>query len=447
VDVSRTSVLLGLGLGLAVGCQGGPRAGSGSDPVGQASFTVDPAERLDLLFMVDDSVGMIGQEELAHQLPALLDELRSLPGGLPDLHAGVITSSLGAGPVQIPTCPPGGEYGHLRAGSRCGVSGDHRFISVPRGGPANLTAELPQALGCLVRVGLLGCAYEHQLAAVALALDESADPDNAGFLRADAHLAIVLLTDEDDCSAPRDSDLFSAALPDQQPSLRCALAGHVCNGAHPPAAAFTAPLSACRAADDGPLLPVASLVEAVRTRKIDPDRQITVAGIFGVPALRRQAQYRIARLAGQLGFDTVCEGRLGSAALGLRLQRYIDSFGPAGLAEDICTDDLAPALARIGKTIAARMTLTCAPPLLDRDPAEPGIQADCQVVARAAGGEETILLPCAPNGPRPCWRVDHEPRCSSSGQVLTVEGREQLLAAQIGARCAVCLRADDLRCR
>ena len=46
-----------------------------------------------------------------------------------------------------------------------------------------------------------GCGFEHQLASVRAALDPALPPTNVGFLRADAFLAVVLVTNEDDCSA------------------------------------------------------------------------------------------------------------------------------------------------------------------------------------------------------------------------------------------------------
>jgi hypothetical protein len=422
-----------------------PPAGGGQPP-SRVSFSIDPVDKLDLLFMVDDSVAMIGQPELAEQLPAMLHELASLPGGMPDLHAGVITSDLGAGTLSLSVCSPGGRRAVLQTHQGCGLVDGARFVDIPRRGPSNVTVDLTRALGCLVSVGVAGCGYEHQLAAVAKALDESATPENVGFLRPDAHLAILLITDEDDCSAPPDSTLF-ADMVDQESTLLCALAGHVCRGVHPPAAEFTAPLSTCRASDDGPLLPIPSLVQSVRAHKEDPDRQITVAGIFAAPKFQPNAQYRIVRgRDGILLFDTICNGGLGAAAVGLRLQRYVESFGAAGAVEDICTDALTPALTRFGSRIVTRMARPCAPPLIDANPAEPGLQPDCEVVARGPGGSDTHVPSCRSGQPGPCWRAGSEPSCGSAGHVIIVEGREGLPSAHLVASCAGCVDGDGRRC-
>jgi hypothetical protein len=62
------------------------------------------------------------------------------------------------------------------------------------------------------------------------------NPENIGFVRPNAYLAIVLLTDEDDCSAAPDDTvndgmfLETQQVPTETASLRCAARGHVCNG-------------------------------------------------------------------------------------------------------------------------------------------------------------------------------------------------------------------------
>ena len=51
-----------------------------------------------------------------------------------------------------------------------------------------------------------GCGFEHQLASIDRALGADgqgpAPATNLGFLRSEAYLGIVMLTNEDDCSAP-----------------------------------------------------------------------------------------------------------------------------------------------------------------------------------------------------------------------------------------------------
>ena len=68
--------------------------------------------------------------------------------------------------------------------------------------------DLSRAFGCIADVGESGCGFESPLAAARRALQRASDPtdpESSGFLRPDAWLALIFLTDEDDCSLPADS--------------------------------------------------------------------------------------------------------------------------------------------------------------------------------------------------------------------------------------------------
>jgi hypothetical protein len=62
-----------------------------------------------------------------------------------------------------------------------------------------------EALDCTAGLGTSGWGFEQPLEAMYLALD--GNPANQGFLREDAHLAVVIFADEDDCSVA-DPHLF-----------------------------------------------------------------------------------------------------------------------------------------------------------------------------------------------------------------------------------------------
>src|SRR5262249_2835532 len=56
---------------------------------------------IDIVFMVDNSLSMKPlQTKLAANFPSFMNELKMLPGGLPNVHIGVISSSMGAGPYS-----------------------------------------------------------------------------------------------------------------------------------------------------------------------------------------------------------------------------------------------------------------------------------------------------------------------------------------------------------
>ena len=121
-------------------------------------------------------------------------------------------------------------------------------------------------------------------------------PENAGFLRDDALLVIVFLTDEDDCSAPPDGALFDPS-PDGvakfgvEQSFRCTQFGITCSDPAGPldASAAMGPFSNCRPlaqADGGQLFDVQRYIDFF-TRpggvKADPS-DVILASIAAPPA-------------------------------------------------------------------------------------------------------------------------------------------------------------------
>ena len=119
--------------------------------------------------------------------------------------------------------------------------------------------------------------------------------ENQGFLRDDARLAIVMLTNEDDCSPRAGQALFdtasnnSLASPLGPPtSFRCNEFGHLCGGMAPGRVApngrvgdmFT--YDSCEPAEDaGMLKTVADTAGQIRALKADPASQILMASIQG----------------------------------------------------------------------------------------------------------------------------------------------------------------------
>lgn len=96
-------------------------------PSGNASLH-GPADKLDLLFMIDNSISMLDKQEiLAQAVPDLVrgvvDEL-----GIDDLHVGVVTSSLGGYGAAV-DC----ELSASRQSSEQGVDMAHLLASLPRG--------------------------------------------------------------------------------------------------------------------------------------------------------------------------------------------------------------------------------------------------------------------------------------------------------------------------
>jgi hypothetical protein len=373
---------------------GGSDAGGGSggsDGGGRQSFYVqDPPNRdLDVLFMVDNSQSMAPLvNKLQRNFPAFTDFLKTLPGGLPNIHVAVVSSDLGAGlETRIQGCAPGGQAGEFHDSPTAGCpaaatgftipTGDH-FISVINGQPnyAPSTLDISDVFSCIANLGDTGCGFEHQLQSVVRAL--GADPNfplpdkNGGFLRPNAALAIILLTNEDDCSAPPDTDLFTANQQHvtdplgQLSSYRCNEFGHLCGSPPmaPPHDTATGDLTPCHSAEDGRLIKVSDMIANIKSLKADPSK-IAVA-VIGAPPTPYMVNLVTPQVAGdpmapQIAHSCTTPGtnppEFGDP--GVRLTDFVSSFGAKGLYEEVCAASYVPALQQISQLVTTVVGPTC----------------------------------------------------------------------------------------
>jgi hypothetical protein len=173
---------------------------------------------VDLLVVVDNSNSMrAGQDLLNANLGPLVLNLLARQG-VRDVHVGVVSSDLGADGASIPSCGAVlGDDAVLNPRTRGAAVAMHP----PGDGPAEIFCtpavraapflSLSNAVdamavywspACHSNLGLGGCGLEQPLEAALRALTTQASPGapNAGFLRPEATLAVLLLTDEDDGS-------------------------------------------------------------------------------------------------------------------------------------------------------------------------------------------------------------------------------------------------------
>ncbi|HEY4186104.1 MAG TPA: hypothetical protein VGP07_13600 [Polyangia bacterium] len=228
------------------------------------SFKQDVNQKLDILFMVDNSASMAPlQTKMAAQLPTFMDKLvDDTTKQLPDLHVAVISSSDGGGRwSNVNQCDdrvhPGDDRGKFQQGpggagngTCAGLHAGERYLKSGDGtatNPANYDGDIRSIFQCMALLGESGCGFESQFKSTLMALQKAQksvadDPDNGGFLRDDAVLAIVMVTNEDDCSVNEDSLLLSPninSLKDASQagafaSYRCNEFGHLCDGEPPP---------------------------------------------------------------------------------------------------------------------------------------------------------------------------------------------------------------------
>jgi len=184
---------------------------------------------VDLLFVIDNSNSMEQeQKNLKANFPKLIEALRTpkLNNKIPNVHIGIVSTDLGAGNYNLPSCETtGGDKGKLLNTPRIAgctppkdpwISYDEGTTNIPGGGKDPIK-KVKDAFSCIAEIGLNGCGFEQPLESSRRALDPAMNI-NPGFLRnnprknEDALLAIVYITDEDDCSASN-SQLFD---PSQQ---------------------------------------------------------------------------------------------------------------------------------------------------------------------------------------------------------------------------------------
>lgn len=191
------------------------------------------ARKLDVLFVIDDSnADGLHQDRLAAQIPGWIDALVS--GDLDEdgaaelvpiesIHFGVTTTNMGTEPFVVPTCAGSGQDGELlTSGIQPECARSYPRVLEFEASSGQSPESIANDLGCLMRrTGAPGCAFEQPFEAMLKALTPStsaieflsgtghADGANAGFLREDSVLAIVMLTSENDCSA-RNREIYSS---------------------------------------------------------------------------------------------------------------------------------------------------------------------------------------------------------------------------------------------
>ena len=380
---------------------------------------VNPQRALDLLILIDDSPSMRDeQEKLQEQVPRLVNLLLtggedtdgSTPVGefpaIESLHVGIITPDMGnstdpmhsftagSGPdVDFnPTaaCMRNGGLGKAGFMQTEGESGDPReacsAVTPPEGTlylnypePGFSAVDLVNDVECVTGQSD-GCGFEQQLEAI-LASDRNAA--NSGFSREDALLAVIVITDEDDCSTT-DPRVF-----DVEPRP-----GNPFQGPPDPVEDFVQFNLRCWKHKNA-LQSVQRYVEGIAALKQDPS-QVVFAAITGIPedeALNRENfatdADRYAEILLHPDMEEVpnpandgeqtqqltpaCDA--GAAGVAFPARRIVETMeGLAGsntgvgtVVESICAEDYSPALNAIVDRIAAALRQLCLPRPLNRD--------------------------------------------------------------------------------
>ncbi len=507
---------------VAAGCSSSGGSGDGGTQVSIVqTFAIEPKQNadVDILFMIDNSSEMTEmQQKLYVQIPAFLNTLAALPSGLPNLHIGVIDSDMGApgDSARSIGCTAMGDQGVLQSASRSdaavtppimctdstlttGPDVAHTYISDVMG-IQNFTAPISSVLQCISLLGDTGCGFEHQLASIARALgaDGQGPPsDNANFLRPDAGLAIVILSNEDDCSATPPTTLYSLNGGMQNlnnplgpiANYRCNQFGHLCvdpaAGSNafemppltPPADAVqnasgmpTLTLTECKDNDTstGMLTPVSQFVAGIRALKADPDNQIVVAAIVGPPS-----PYTVAWVPESGGQNTqpgelwpVVEHSCGAAGgyvnpngqistdgsfgdPGVRLAQFASAFSNSTLGS-VCDSSYLSTMSLIASkvsqlaTSATSMVICLNGPAQTNAQGQPACAVTEDVVDSSNVASQKTIANCNENGNvAPCWTLQAATNCVGGGTGTTVAVSDDPAAATarsetILVSCPIC---------
>jgi hypothetical protein len=432
---------------------------------------VNPQRALDLLIIIDDSPSMRDEQaKLAEQVPRLVNLL--LTGGEADpdavgtfpaiesLHVGIITPDLGhstepphnftagSGPdvdfnptALCMTNNGNGKAGFMQVEGLTGSGVDRvpcmaqtpaegtLYLNYPE--PGFTAADLISDVTCVTGQDD-GCGFEQQLESI-LASDRNTA--NGGFNRDGALLAVILITDEDDCSTtdprvfdvePRTSNPFQGPFTtagELQFNLRCS--------EHKDA-----------------LQQIGRYVDGIASLKDDPS-QVVFAAITGIPEdgdLDRENfnsdEERYAAILGDSAMQEIpnpadadtqgqqltpaCTATDGSgdAFPGRRIVETMEGLaggntGVGTVVESICAADYAPALNAIVDRIAAALRQLCLPRPLNRNSID---MVGCEVrevqpegVTCATAGRGREEVPVSTEDGREVCRVTQLPSDPAAG--------------------------------
>jgi|ERR1044071_864128 hypothetical protein len=438
------------------------------------AFPVTASRDLDLLFLIDDSPSTADkQANLASGFPTFIATLQSFPGGLPDLHIGFATADMGTQGALDMNPSFGPEVGTGMRGTCSGTGKDGAlqvfgqpvadvFLSdsanpVTAARTRNYTGNLAVVMGEIAKgAGVDGCGFEQPLAAVERALT---NPANHGFLRPDAYLGVIVITDEDDCSLAHYSllatDATSNALLGALQSFRCTRFGVQCDrgGQTPDAMNQVGAKQDCHPNDGSAYLTTVGKYAAfLKGLKTFPGK-VFVAAIAGATApvavelnVPSNGKTAIPSLAHSCSYVD----RTGMTAVAdpaIRIQSFVDQFADHSAFASICNHDPSVALQQIGMLANTVMGPACfAGPLAHADPAVAGAPYDCQVAV--IDGQDPAPGRSLPACDRddvsatnpPCWHIAADAASCPKGDHLTpvIEGLDRLaMDAYVTARCAI----------
>ena len=401
---------------------------------------------LDILFVVDNSGSMAGEQaSLAANFPSLLNVLETLPGGLPNIHVGVVSSNVGAaGQASVPGCAGQGDDGNLLVKAGCtGLTG--QFISdvadAGGGRVKNYTGNLDTLFSCMAQLGTGGCGFEMHLESAYRALQPGKNPN---FYRPGAYLAVVIIADEDDCSTEMGAMFGDPTAGLNSPlgprtSFRCFEFGVKCDNDPSPRAFGTK--TGCKPNPNSQYMyEVDKYIDFLKGLKEDPSLVI-VAGIIGIdddmhtvvvgPDPMTPANPSVEKSCFLVDPNDPNDG----AAPPIRIAEFLRNFANRNSQTSICSQTLSDALTDIAELLKLAIGNPCLQRALsDRDLSTTcdhatgaGCEYECSVMdvrnPNSDNREETVIDSCARSGgATPCWKIiPNVAECPTAPNNLSIE--------------------------
>lgn len=313
----------------------------------------DAITAVDLLFVIDSSGSMEQeQESLRREIPQLVRDLTDPPRNEAGLRRWNAVESIRIAVVDTNLGTNGFPAPGSRVGAACTANanlGTDGVLSLPStcGGGAIVEWEtgddiedFVDSVACRANVGLVGCGLEQQLGAGVKGLVSASALGN--FPREDAVLAIVVVTDEEDCSLADPEGFFSGAEVGRALNQRCVLRQEF-------------------------LL----TLEALKTNLLGgrDEQDVIFSAIVGMPEdlvgqepgailADSRMQYMLDN-TNELGLQPACErDGNGQAAPGRRFVE-LARLWPGSLVSSICAESFRPAIEALAARIGSRIRGIC----------------------------------------------------------------------------------------
>lgn len=313
----------------------------------------DAVTAVDLLLVIDSSGSMEEeQESLRREIPQLVRDLTDPPldergvrrwNPVESIRVAIVDTNLGTSGFVVPqarvgaACAANANLGNDGALSHPSTCGGDAIVEWETGDDID---DFVESVGCRANVGLAGCGLEQQLSASVKGLASASALGT--FPREDAVLAVVVVTDEEDCSLANAEEFFSGAETGRALNQRCV---------------------------QRPDLLVT--LEALKTSLLGgrDERDVIFSAIVGMPEdlvgetpeaiLADSRMQYVLDGTNDLGLQPACErGESGQAAPGRRFVE-LARIWPGSLVSSICAESFRPAIEALAARIGSRIRGIC----------------------------------------------------------------------------------------